>query len=63
MDSEKVQRELATLTESSRRIAQEIHELRMDVKSLVRFKWQVIGFSICAAFIATTLAEFARAFY
>lgn len=54
---------LAVLEEQGRYVAREMAEIKADVKTLVKFRWQVYGVALLAAFLATSLVEIARAFY
>lgn len=39
----------------------EISALRKDVQDLKQFKWKILGFAMCAAFVATLVVEIAKA--
>jgi pantothenate kinase len=58
---------LSTLMEQGRWVAKEfqemkndVKEIRKDIKDLQTFKWKILGFASCAAFIATMLVELIR---
>lgn len=38
----------------------EVHEIRRDVRSLMNFKWKIIGVSAAASFMVTIILELAR---
>jgi len=54
-------REVGEIKQQVRYVSQEVSEIKSDVKSLLTFKWRILGFAACAAFIATLIVEIARA--
>jgi hypothetical protein len=53
-------REVGEVKAQVRYLAQDVHEIKADVKSLLQFKFRVIGFASLAAFLATMVAELMR---
>lgn len=57
METQKIISQLATLTEQTRWISQDLHEIKKDIKNLNAFKFKVIGMAV----FAVTIIEIARA--
>lgn len=57
----KLEIEVAKITENVNFMKSEVSEMKKDIKSLLAFKWRMVGFSICAAFLATFIVELLRA--
>jgi hypothetical protein len=53
-------REMGEIKAQVRHLSQDINEIKSDVKSLLEFKWRLIGFASITAFAATILAEMVR---
>lgn len=54
---DEITKTLGILMEQGRWMTKELEGLRTDVKDLQSFKWKILGFSSCAAFLATLLVE------
>lgn len=51
---------LATLVEQGKWIMKEIHELKIDVKELNKWKWKTVGMGIMLGSIGAFLLEFIK---
>jgi hypothetical protein len=51
---------LGELREFKRVMVEEMKEIKRDVKSLMHFRWKVIGIASLASFLATAIIEFLR---
>lgn len=56
-----IDREVGEIKTQVRYMTQELSEIKSDVKSLLSFKWKILGFAGFAAFLATLIVELARA--
>jgi hypothetical protein len=54
-------REVGEIKAQVRFMTQEVAEIKADVKSLLAFKWRMLGVAAFVAFVATLLVEIARA--
>jgi hypothetical protein len=64
---DEITKTLGILIEQGRWVAKEfeefkndVREIKKDIKDLQNFKWKILGFASCAAFIATLIVELIR---
>lgn len=53
-------REVGEIKAQVRFVTAELHEIKSDVKKLLAFKWQLTGFAMFGAFMATVVVDLIR---
>lgn len=56
-----IDRVIGKLEEQGRHTEVRLNRIESKVDSLLQFKWRILGFAACAAFLATLAIEMARA--